>query len=62
VQYNRIEDANKLIKEAQIHLSFRGNKLGRENMTGLESDIDASPFRRPTGERGTIHEHNIVVN
>jgi RNA recognition motif-containing protein len=30
VQYNRIDDANKLITAAQVPLIFKGNKLGKK--------------------------------
>jgi hypothetical protein len=32
VQYNRADDAKKLIKEAQIPLLFKGNKLGKKKI------------------------------
>jgi hypothetical protein len=32
VQYNRIDDAKKLIKEAQLSLIFKGNKIGKKTL------------------------------
>jgi len=36
VQYNRIDDAKKLILAAQIPLIFKGNKLGKKKKQGLK--------------------------
>ncbi len=32
MQYNRNDDANKLIKEAQSSLTFKGNKIGKKTL------------------------------
>ena len=50
VQYNRPDDANKLIKDAQIPLIFKGNKLGKkifeERSTNISRDyLDVLPAR-----------------
>ena len=34
MQYNRIDDAKKLIKQAQIPLLLKGNKLGKNKFEG----------------------------
>jgi hypothetical protein len=32
VQYNRVDDAKKIIKEAELSLIFKGNKIGKKTL------------------------------
>jgi hypothetical protein len=61
VQYNRIDDAKKLIKEAELPLILKGNKLGKKNNCRIFDKYLFNQFRYFTSERSGVNKYNIII-
>jgi hypothetical protein len=62
VQYNRIDDAEKLIKEAQIPLILKGNKLSKKNISRRNNKYIFNEFRCFTSKRSAVNKYKIIIN